>query len=285
MTPRSYLFVPGDRADRLAGAGTRGADAVIADLEDAVAPARRAEARAVVLGWLAGLETGPFEAWVRAGTPSAGDDLEVVGPTLTGLMLPKVEGAGVLHQLAGQLDGLEAGAGLPAGSIRLLPIVETARALRSIDEIAAAPRVARLMIGEFDLGAELGLDPADPGPFLPLRMQVVVASAAAGIAPPLGPVSPDYRDLVAFEADTRRLERQGFGSRPAIHPAQVPVINQVFTPSPAVLERARRLVDLYDAALAAGTGAVTDENGRMVDEAVVRSARRLLESAPRPGRA
>lgn len=268
----------------LAKAAGRGADAIIADLEDAVAPAVRSSARGVVAAWLGGLdETGP-RAWVRVGSSTEERDVELAAhATLTGLMIPKVDDADELHDLSSHLDRIEQARGLPAGKVRLLPIVETARAMRRLDALAAAPRVQQVMIGELDLAAELGTDPTDTEVFAPLRMAVVVASAAAGIDAPLGPVSPDYRDLDEFEAGTRILARQGFGSRPAIHPAQIPVINRVFTPSPEAVDRARRLVDRYEAALAAGTGAVNDEDGHMVDEAVVRAARRLIERAGEGG--
>lgn len=265
------------------GAG-RGADAIIADLEDAVAPVARPDARRVVASWLAGLdETGP-PAWVRVGSSTEERDIELAAHAgLTGLMIPKVDDADELHDVSSRLDRMEQAEGLSVGKVRLLPIIETAVAMRRLDALAAAPRVQQLMIGELDLAADLGIDPTDAEVFAPLRMSVVVASAAAGIDAPLGPVSPDYRDLDMFEAGTRILARQGFGSRPAIHPAQISVINRVFTPSSEAVDRARRLVDRYEAALAAGTGAVNDEDGHMVDEAVVRAARRLIQQAGEDG--
>ncbi|NNC93287.1 MAG: CoA ester lyase [Acidimicrobiia bacterium] len=284
MTARSYLFVPGNRADMLAKAGERGADAIIADLEDAVAPAERPAARQTVAAWLADSESGRFEAWVRLSSTTNDADLAVVTPeTVTGLMVPKVQSADDLAVVGGYLDQIESDAGVTGGRLRLIPIVETAVAMRALDAIAQAPRVQQLMIGELDLGADIGVDPANIEAFIPLRMALVVASAAAGIEPPLGPVSPDFRDLDAFAADTLRLAGQGFGSRPAIHPAQIPVINAAFTPDPDEVERARRLVELYEAAVAAGEGAVTDEDGHMVDEAVVRVARRVLMQANHRG--
>ncbi len=284
MTARSYLFVPGDRADMLAKATGRGSHAIIADLEDAVAPVARPGARRVVASWLDGLdETGP-DAWIRISSSTEEGDVGLAThAALTGLMVPKVDHPGEIHDLSSRLDRMEQDEGLPAGTVRLLPIVETARAMRRVDALAAAPRVQQLMIGELDLAADLGIDSADATVFAPLRMTVVVASAAAGIGAPLGPVSPDYRDLEGFEAGTRILARQGFGARPAIHPAQVPVINQVFAPAPGEVERARRLVALYESAIAEGRGAIKDEDGHMVDEAVVRAARRLIETADGAG--
>jgi citrate lyase subunit beta/citryl-CoA lyase len=135
------------------------------------------------------------------------------------------------------------------------------------------------MIGELDLSAELGIEPSNTDALLPLRMQVVVVSAALGLEPPLGPVSPDFRDLEGLRRESELLAGLGVGSRPAIHPAQVAVFNEVFSPSAEAVAEAGRLVELYEAALAEGRGAVTDDDGHMVDEAVVRVARRIMARA------
>ena len=286
MTARSYLFVPGDRADMLDRVGQRGADAVIADLEDAVAPARKKPARDSVAKWLNGLVEPAFESWVRVNptTDLLEDDIVAVfGPKLTGVMVPKVRSVDELQAIGDLLGRLESAAGRPRGDVKLLPIVETALGLLAVNDLARAPRVYQLMIGEYDLGADLGVDPTHESAFIPLRMQVVVASAAAGIQPPLGPVSTNYRDLDSLRDETRRLVRLGFGSRPAIHPAQVSVFNEILTPAPEDVRRAQRLVDLYEGAIAQGRGAMSDEEGHMVDEAVVKVARRVLESARRSG--
>ncbi len=278
---RSFLFVPGDRTDMLAKAASRGADALILDLEDAVAPSAKAHARQTAAEWTARIAPPSPDVWVRVNHPGPlfEDDVRAVaGPGITGIMLPKVSAAQELERAADLLDAREDG-----GRIAILPIIETASGLLTVGELAACRRVRQLMIGELDLSAELGIDPSDATALLPLRMQVVVASAAAGLEPPLGPVSPNFQDLEALTNETGALAALGFGSRPAIHPAQVPVFNHVFSPSPEAVARAQRLVDLYDAALAKGRGAVTDEAGHMVDEAVVRVARRLLEKADAGG--
>jgi len=111
-----------------------------------------------------------------------------------------------------------------------------------------------------------------------MRMQVVIASAAAGIEPRLGPVSIDFEDLDRLRRETRDLRQQGFRSRAAIHTAQIPVLNEIFTPSQDEAERAQRLMALFHQAVADGRGVVLDENGQMVDEAMVRTARRIIET-------
>ncbi|MFC6929162.1 aldolase/citrate lyase family protein [Actinomadura yumaensis] len=132
-------------------------------------------------------------------------------------------------------------------------------------------------MGEADLRADLGVEPGPDGrELLFARSQVVMASAAARIEAPIAPVSTDFRDLDSLRASTLALKRLGFQGRACIHPDQLPVVNAVFTPSAQEVARARDLVERYDAAIAAGTGVCLDERGRLVDEAVVRSARRLL---------
>jgi citrate lyase subunit beta / citryl-CoA lyase len=139
----------------------------------------------------------------------------------------------------------------------------------------------RLAIGEADLASELGIEvsPGDEREMLSARTMLVLASAAAGLDPPMGPVSTDFRDLDALRASSEALRRLGFRGRSCIHPAQVPVVNDVFTPTPVQLARAQHLVERYDAALAEGAGVITDDNGKMIDEAVVRGARRIVAHA------
>jgi citrate lyase subunit beta/citryl-CoA lyase len=282
VAARSFLFVPGDRPDMLAKAPARGADALIVDLEDAVAPSAKQSARETTAAWITGLE-GPLpDIWVRVNHPGElfeADVLSVAHARLTGLMIPKVANAAELERAANLVDDVEIAKRLPGGSLRLLPIIETAGGMLEVDELGAGRRVSQLMIGELDLSAELGISPSNSTALLPLRMQVVVASAALGLEPPLGPVSPNFRDLDDLRTETSLLAGLGFGSRPAIHPAQIPIYNDVFNPSAAAVAEAERLIALYDAALADGRGAVTDQDGHMVDEAVVRVARRTLAKA------
>jgi citrate lyase subunit beta / citryl-CoA lyase len=286
VSARSYLFVPGDQAGKLQHAVASGADAIIADLEDAVAPSAKADARRTVADWLATQLNGDQpELWVRvnASVRLLADDVHaVVGPAVMGICLPKSNTPEQVRSLGELLGTAEREASLAEGSIRVLPLLESAAGILSARTIAEQPRVWQLGLGELDLCAEVGIEPsADERELLPIRVQVVLASAAAGLAPPIGPLSTDFRDLDALQSSTAALRRLGFGSRWAIHPAQVPVINQAFLPTPEQLEAARRLVERYDGALDQGVGVCVDEDGQMVDEAVVRAARRLLARARR----
>jgi citrate lyase subunit beta/citryl-CoA lyase len=269
VAARSYLYVPGDRPDRLEKALSRAGDAVIADLEDAVPVANKAAALDAVLAWLPSVPE-ETEAWVRVGVgPRAPEELAALAevPRLDGVLLAKASVAVVA----------QARAVLPA-AVALAGLVETAAALLELPVLAA--QVSRLGLGEADLAAELGIAPDEPAVLGPVRAQVVVASAAAGIAAPTGPVHLDVRDLDGLRASTVALQRAGFGARSAIHPDQVPVIEDVLTPSPVEVERARAVVAAWDAS---GGGVAVDDRGRMVDEAVVRLSRRVVATADRLG--
>lgn len=269
----------------LAGAAERGADALIVDLEDAVAPQAKAAARREVAAWLDGLPPGAAvpQVWVRInpagpdGWPVLDDVAVAAHPAVTGVLQAKCEQADDLARLDESLTGAEQRAGLAAGSLAVAILVESAAGVLALAELAAAPRVRRLGAGEADLCAALGMDPG-PGraELASLRWTLVLTSAAAGIDAPVGPVETRLHDLDALRASTEALRRQGFGGRAALHPRQVPVINEVFTPSAAEADRAAALVARFEAAVASGQGVLTDDRGAMVDEAVVRSARRVL---------
>jgi citrate lyase subunit beta/citryl-CoA lyase len=161
-----------------------------------------------------------------------------------------------------------------------MAIVETAQALRQIDSIAAVAGLAMLQLGELDLSADLGITAGpDELELLPARATVVAASAAAGLRPPIGAVSPDYSDLDRFAATTVALKRLGFGGRAVIHPAQLAAVHETFAPGGDEVLRATDTLRRYEAALAAGNGVAVDARGAMIDEAVARSCRRVLESA------
>lgn len=264
---RSYLYVPGDRRDRFAKASVSGAHAVILDLEDGVAPAHKDEARANVRAHLR-LRMARPPTFVRIDPAQLHDDVGAVADLgIAGLYLPKATAAtlGALDALLGERD------------VGVVALVESAAGIEDLPFLARHPRVRNLAIGEADLCAELGVDAeVVPEVIWAIRAQVVVASAAAGIDPPTGPVSTRFDDAGALAESTRALAAAGFGARAAIHPAQVPVINEAFAPTAEELAAAERLVTAFDAAVARGEGVIVDDTGRMVDEAVVRRARRLL---------
>jgi len=277
VIPRSYLYVPGTRLDRVAKAIAAGPDAVMIDLEDSVPVAEKDRVRDAVAALLADPPpTGATELWVRVNPGERGlDDLRAVAaaPALTGVWTAKTETAGELHAVAAVLDALEA-------SAIVEPLLETAAAVQRAAELARAPRARRLQLGEVDLAVDLGVTPgADERELEWVRAALVAASAAAGCGSPIAPVSREFRDLGAFAASTAALLRMGYRGRACIHPAQVPVANAAFTPSEEDLAGARDVLDRLRAAADGGTGSATDAEGRMIDEAVARAARRMLEQA------
>jgi citrate lyase subunit beta/citryl-CoA lyase len=258
----------------------RGADALILDLEDAVALTAKSAARELVGQWLSEQGAPAAKLWVRVNGGSLGRDIgAVMSANLAGIVVPKAEPR-TLAEADAILTAQERRSRFPQGSVRVLALIETARGLIGAAEVAAAPRVAHLGIGEADLAAELRLTLTDTREeMMPLRLQIVVASAAAGIGAPVAPACTDFHDLEALRRSTRSLLKLGFRARTAIHPAQLAVINEVFTPTAEELLEARQLVLSFRQAEEAGTGVITDGRGRMVDIAAVRAARETLGRA------
>ena len=275
--PRSFLYVPGDRPERFVKAVASGADGVILDLEDGVAPAAKAEARrnvAVVLDSRVDGAPGPAVV-VRVDPRTLPADVGVaIRGRADGIVLAKATTATLA-----EVDDILGSAGVEAGAMGITALIESAQGLLDAPDMGRHPRTIAFAAGEADLTAELGLRVDPDGPELAaLRMTIVVAGSAAGLRPPTAPVSVDFRDLDAFRTSCELLRRQGFGSRSAIHPAQVPVINAAFVPTDEEIAAARAAVASFDAEVAAGRGVAVTADGTMVDEAVVRAARRLLDS-------
>lgn len=273
MTSRSYLYVPGDRPDRLESSLRRGADGIIVDLEDAVAPDRKDKARAAAAAWVAAARwTG--ELWIRInpGPLRLQDVLAFADVPVTGLCLAKTANSAEVKSISAVLDA-------HGSRAALAPVLETAATVLDARSIAAAPRVRRLQLGEADLRAELGIEASeDDRELLYLRSHVVLCSAAAAIDPPLSPASVNFRDLDAFEASTRALRNLGFFGRACIHPAQIPVANAVFTPTAEEIAAAQEVLDTLTNS---GQSAVA-VGGALIDEAVARKARRTLMLATPP---
>jgi citrate lyase subunit beta/citryl-CoA lyase len=263
--PRSYLFVPGDRPERFGKALASGADAVIVDLEDAVAPAAKAAARAAVAAWLdAG--HGPIVLRVN-GADSAwfADDLALAAkPGVAAVMLAKAERVADLARVR-----------TAAPDAALLPLVETAAGIDRLRELAAAPGVQRLALGTIDLALDLGV--ADEEALAPLRIQFVLASRLAGLAPPVDGVCTAIEDAALLAAEAQRARRCGFGAKLAIHPRQIAVIHAALAPSAEEIAWAERVL----AAAAAAQGAAVAVDGRMVDAPVLARAQAVLQQAGR----
>jgi citrate lyase subunit beta/citryl-CoA lyase len=275
---RSFLYVPGGRADRVAKALDAEADAVLIDLEDSVALSAKEGARQLAVETLRGHSGSAPEVWIRINADDVGRADAAAFATEAGHL------GGIVLAKCDDLEWVDEIAATIPSPIPLSPLIESALGLRRLDALCAHQRVTQCHLGEIDLLAELGaFDAAGPQLLGHAHAELLFASAAAKILPPIGGVYTAFRDLEGFTADSIRLAQWGFAGRPALHPSQVRVINESFRPSADQLATATALVASYDEALARGEGAVTDKQGRMVDEAVVRRARRLLAGPPREG--
>ncbi|WP_414902810.1 HpcH/HpaI aldolase/citrate lyase family protein [Sphingomonas flavalba] len=274
MRLRSLLFVPGDRPDRMEKALGLGADALILDLEDSVAPAAKPAARAAVAAFLASARRA-CALFVRVNPLDGGlveDDLAAVLPGAPdGVVLPKAEGAESLRRLHALLAGSDA---------RILPVAtETAASVFRLGEYGGVtPRLAGLTWGAEDLPAAVGATAAreaDGGytaPYQMVRSLALFGAAAAGV-PPIETVYPDFRDLDGLRRYAERGARDGFTGMMAIHPAQLAVINAAFAPTEQAIAHARAVVDAF--AANPGVGAL-QLDGRMIDAPHLKAARRLL---------
>jgi citrate lyase subunit beta/citryl-CoA lyase len=276
--PRSLLYVPASRADLFDKAHQGVADAIVLDLEDAVPLPEKETARTNVRRWLEAVDPAAgAEIWVRVSAEFVAEDVEVAAlPAVAGLLVAKASKE-VLERVHEELTGQERSRKLDR-AVGIVALVETAAALVTLPEMAAHPRVRTFGVGEVDLLADLRMrrTPGTAAAVDSVRLEIVRHAAAAGLAAPVAPTSTDFRDLDAFAASTRHLVDLGFRSRTAVHPAQVPVVNEVLTPDEETLARARSLVALAESA---GGGVALDEEGRLVDAAVVREAHEVIARA------
>ena len=280
MRLRSLLFVPGDRPDRMQKAFAAGADALILDLEDAVAPAAKAEARRHVVDFLRAV--GGNQIFVRVNPLDSVEnerDLEAVaGAHPHGIVLPKAEGGQDVDELARRLT--------KHGNVsaQILAIAtETAAAIFGLGSYGGAKRLAGLTWGAEDLPAAIGAatsrdeDGSFTAPYEIARSLCLFGAAAAGVAP-IETVYPNFKDMDGLAAYAGRARRDGFTGMMAIHPAQVPVINEAFTPSEAEIAHAQAVVAAFDAQPGAGALSL---DGKMIDRPHLMQARRILDSAGR----
>lgn len=283
MTPRSagpfpltWLYVPGDRPEVVTKALDSGADVVIVDLEDAVAPDRKAYARAATADLLSAPPPVPVHVRVNAlHTPEAERDLRALSPLpgLSALRLPKVTSPAEIVAVA---EGTAPGAG---GAIPLYALLESALGVERAYAIAGAhPALHGVTLGEADLRADLAVhhDRALDWP----RSRVIVAARAAGLPSPAQSVHPDTKDLEGLAASCAHGRSLGFLGRAAIHPRQLPVIERSYAPTPQEVESAEET--LRAATAAPGAQALPD--GRFIDPAIVAAAHRTLSLAARPAR-
>ena len=263
---RSYLFVPGDRPERFDKAVATGAHAVILDLEDAVTPERKVQARQAIAGWLKTTSTRVFVRVNPEGTAWHADDCELLlgSDKLAGVMVPKAEDCASIARLAQRLaDGQE-----------LIPLVESVAGHFEAAALARVPRVSRLAFGSFDFMSDSGIQ-SDGEELDAVRINLVLVSRHAGLRAPIDGVSLAIDDAQQLERDVRRSRRLGMGAKLCIHPKQVPVVHAGFAPKPEEIEWARRVRD----ALASGPLGAIAVDGKLVDKPIALRAEAILAEA------
>ena len=280
---RSAIFVPGNRGSMLERARSFDADVIMVDLEDSVPPGEKVAARELARQWVPVLRRAGRRVMVRLNSLDTGltrAELEaVVSPALYGVSIGKVDSVRDVRTLDGLLAVLEPAAGLEAGSLRIIPWIETARAVWDARDIAlASPRVAAIAFGAEDFTNDMGIERSDAGDEVAAPRAWVPIAARAGQVGALDSPFVRFRDPDALRQDARRARRMGYTGKFAIHPAQLEIINETFSPSAAEIEYARRVVAAWDAAEAAGRGSLALD-GRMVDVPVVKRAQNLLALA------
>lgn len=273
---RSLLFVSADDRARLVKVGDKGADAIILDLEDAVAPERKDAARRALPAEIARLhgEGQSVVVRVNAGWSALAADLDAaVRPGVAAIMLPKVEQGWRIEALAEMLAQREAERGLTAQGIGVIPLVESAAGLAALPDIASAPRVIAIALGSEDLSLSLGVVPSAAFLDLPAR-QIALAAACTGVMALGIPLSiAEFRDMDAYAGAAVLGRAYGVTGALCIHPAQIAAANRVFAPDETELASARAVLRAWDETNGCG---VTSLDGRMIDLPVVLRARRLL---------
>jgi citrate lyase subunit beta/citryl-CoA lyase len=276
------LFVPGNRPDRMKKAIGLKADALVIDLEDSVPTTEKVDARKCTADFLDS-ERVRQSLFIRVNSLDSGltqSDLEAtVRAGVSGVVLPKVDSAQDIHELAGHIDTLEKGAGLEIGSLKIVALIESARGvIHAVETAEASPRMIALALGAEDYALDMGIERSAEGTeIFYARSRLAVAARAARILSIDTPYV-NVRDEAGLIEDARLSRRLGFSGKFVIHPDQIRWVNQIFAPSVEEIRKARQIVDGFEIALSQGS-AVTLVAGRMVDVPVYENARKLLEVA------
>ncbi len=279
---RTFLFAPGNHPRKVEKVFGAGADAVILDLEDAVAAAEKPATRAAVVTAMQGDRS--CRGYIRINaldTAFAFEDLEVVvAPGVDGIVVPKIETPEALATAEWVVGEIERKRGLPIGGIDLLPIIETGLGVANVRAIAAAAqRTNWLSFGAGDYTRDMAMDwtvaetECDHA-----RAEIVLASRAEGLAPPIDTVWIHLQDQTGLTASAVKIKSMGFQGKLCIHPAQVGPVNAVFTPDDAAVARAKRIIEAFTEAEAAGSASI-QVDGYFVDYPIVEAARRTLAMA------
>jgi citrate lyase subunit beta/citryl-CoA lyase len=287
---RSLLFLPGNREKFLEKASSLDADGFIIDFEDSVPAAEKANARKCLAAFAPSLQGKSI--WVRpnaSDSPYFEEDLAAIcqTPGIAGIFLPKAEAINAVRAVDRAIGARERAENLPAGTLKVILTIETARGvMRSLDLAEATTRTESIAFGgaqDGDLMTDLGcIFSTDGGTLQHAREHVLIAARAAGCRSPLDSVYANVKDVAGFEADTKLSRSLGYRGRALIHPAQIEPANRLYSPAATEIAESRRLVDTFDQAVAKGHASVLFE-GRMIDVAMAKAARNVIAWAERQG--
>jgi citrate lyase beta subunit len=277
--------MPGDNWKMITKSITLGVDSICMDMEDGTAVNKKAEARATIAKALQELDFGASEKLARINSVDSGwekDDIEAVLPYKPdGIVIPKVESFDHVEWASRIIEDAELKNGWQVNSIRILIGVETAKGILNLKEIAAHPRLDAVIFGGEDFAASIGaVRTKDAIELLYARQAVIVACAAFDLQP-IDIVTIDYKDLDALKAESEFGARLGFSGKQVIHPNQVPVVQEAFTPSAEAVAYARRIVETFEASQKEGKGAYSLD-GKMIDMPLLKNAQKVLARAKRP---
>jgi citrate lyase beta subunit len=284
---RALLYMPGDDRHKIEKALTLEVDCICMDMEDGVALSRKADARRTIAEALGGLAFGRSERLARINAVGSGlelEDIEAVLPARPdGIVVPKVESLEQVQWASGKIEAAELKFGWPVGSIRLVVDVESARGMLALKEIASHPRLDALIFGAEDYAVSTGATRTpEAWEVFTARSLVVMHARAFGLQA-IDMATVDFRDLERVRAEAAFGAQLGFTGKQVIHPAQVAPVQEAFTPDGGAIEKARLLVEAFDAHQKEGRGAFALE-GKMIDMPLVRAAQGVLERARAAGK-
>lgn len=285
---RALLYMPGDDRRKIEKAATLGVDCICMDLEDGTAISKKAEARMVIAKAMRELDFGKSERCIRINSIGSGFEQDDLAAALAAkpdaIVVPKIETAEQVRWVSEQIEAFELSNHLDLGSIRLLVGVETAKGILNLKEIAAAEkRLEAIIFGGEDYAASIGATRTREATELLYARQAVIAACAANDLQAIDIVYIDFKDLEGLRREAEQGAGFGFSGKQVIHPNQVPVVQEAFTPSEAAIAYARRVVESFEASQREGKGAYALD-GKMIDMPLLKNAQKVLERARAAGK-
>jgi citrate lyase subunit beta-like protein len=285
---RALLYMPGDDRRKIEKSTTLGVDCICMDMEDGVALSRKTEARAIIAQAMKDLDFGESERCIRINSIGSGlESYDLVAALATSpdtIVVPKIESADQVRWVSDHIESYELSSGQELGSVRLLVGVETAKGIMNLRKIAEADRrLEAIIFGAEDYAASIGARRTKEGAEVLYARQAVVTACVANDLQAIDMVYIDFRDRVGLRLEAEQGAGWGFSGKQVIHPNQVPVVQEAFTPSAEEVDYAKRVVETFDASQREGKGAYALD-GKMIDMPLLKNARKILDRARAAGK-